>query len=129
MNTSTFEELCINTIRFLAVDMVQKANSGHPGTPMGPASMAYVLWDRFLKHNPSDPKWLDREYRNEVLPPNIRARISIEAASPVGWERYVGLDGGTISLPRFGASAPGKVLYEKLGLTTQHVIDEVLRLL
>ena len=61
MSTSTFEELCINTIRFLAVDMVQQANSGHPGTPMGAAPMAYVLWDRFLKHNPGDPKWPDRD--------------------------------------------------------------------
>ena len=61
MSTSTFEGLCINTIRFLAVDMVQQANSGHPGTPMGAAPMAYVLWDRFLKHNPGDPKWPDRE--------------------------------------------------------------------
>ena len=61
MSTAAFEELCINTIRFLAVDMVQKANSGHPGTPMGAAPMAYVLWDRFLKHNPGDPKWTDRD--------------------------------------------------------------------
>ena len=55
------DELSINTIRFLAVDMVQKANSGHPGAPMGQAPMAYVLWDRFLKHNPYDPKWPDRD--------------------------------------------------------------------
>jgi transketolase len=55
------DELCINTIRFLAIDAVQKANSGHPGTPMGAAPMAYVLWDRFLKHNPSDPAWPDRD--------------------------------------------------------------------
>ena len=55
------EELSINTIRFLAVDMVQKANSGHPGAPMGQAPMAYTLWDRFLKHNPNDPKWADRD--------------------------------------------------------------------
>ena len=61
MSTSTFEDLCINTIRFLAVDMVQQANSGHPGTPMGAAPMAYVLWDRFLKHSPDDPKWPDRD--------------------------------------------------------------------
>jgi len=46
--------LCINTMRLLAVDAVQKANSDHPGTPMGAAPMAYVLWDRFLKHNPAD---------------------------------------------------------------------------
>jgi transketolase len=61
MSTPPFDELCINTIRFLAVDMVQQANSGHPGTPMGAAPMAYVLWDRFLKHNPVDPKWPDRD--------------------------------------------------------------------
>jgi transketolase len=55
------DELCINTLRFLAVDMVQKANSGHPGLPMGSAAMAYTLWDRFLKVNPSDPHWPDRD--------------------------------------------------------------------
>jgi len=61
MTIPEFDELCINTMRFLAVDAVQKANSGHPGAPMGAAAMAYVLWDRFLKHNPSDPKWPDRD--------------------------------------------------------------------
>ena len=61
MTDLKLDELCINTIRFLAVDAVQKANSGHPGTPMGAAPMAYVLWDRFLKHNPRDPKWPDRD--------------------------------------------------------------------
>jgi transketolase len=55
------EELCINTLRFLAVDMVQKANSGHPGLPMGSATMAYTLWDRSLKFNPRDPHWPDRD--------------------------------------------------------------------
>lgn len=61
MTKESIEELCINTIRFLAVDMVQKAKSGHPGAPMGAAPMAYVLWDRFLKHSPSCPKWPDRD--------------------------------------------------------------------
>ncbi|MBU2609240.1 MAG: transketolase [Chloroflexi bacterium] len=69
------------------------------------------------------------EYRHSVLPPNIRARVSIEAATPLGWERYVGLDGVAIGVPRFGASAPQKVVYEQLGLTTQHVIDEAQKLL
>ncbi|MHC1741897.1 MAG: transketolase [Syntrophobacteraceae bacterium] len=58
---SQLDERCINTIRFLAVDAVQKARSGHPGAPMGAAPMAYVLWDRHLKHNPSNPHWLDRD--------------------------------------------------------------------
>ena len=61
MTSRKLDELCINTIRFLSIDAVQQANSGHPGTPMGAAIMAYVLWDRFLKHNPSDPTWPDRD--------------------------------------------------------------------
>jgi transketolase len=58
---AALDQLCINTLRFLAVDMVQKAKSGHPGTPMGAATRAYVLWDRFLKHNPRNPQWADRD--------------------------------------------------------------------
>ena len=54
MNQS-LDALCINTIRMLSVDAVQKANSGHPGAPMGLAPAAYVLWTRFLKHNPREP--------------------------------------------------------------------------
>jgi transketolase len=57
----SIDQLCINTIRFLAVDAVEKANSGHPGMPLGAAPMAYVLWDRFLKHNPRNPKWFNRD--------------------------------------------------------------------
>lgn len=52
---------CINTLRFLSVDMVQKANSGHPGLPLGAAPMAYVLWTMHLKHNPANPDWPDRD--------------------------------------------------------------------
>lgn len=55
------DELCINTIRMISVDMVQEANSGHPGLPMGAAAMAYVLWTRFLRHHPKNPKWPDRD--------------------------------------------------------------------
>jgi len=55
------DQLCINTIRTLAMDGVQKANSGHPGLPMGAAAMAYVLWTRFLRHNPTNPAWTDRD--------------------------------------------------------------------
>ncbi len=55
------DELCINTIRFLAVDAVQKANSGHPGLPMGCAPMSYVLWSQFLSHNPRNPQWTNRD--------------------------------------------------------------------
>ena len=55
------DQLCINTIRFLSVDAVQKAKSGHPGMPLGAAPMAYVLWTRHLKHNPGNPEWFDRD--------------------------------------------------------------------
>jgi transketolase len=54
-------QLAVNTIRTLAIDAVQKANSGHPGLPMGAAPMAYVLWQRHLRHNPRDPHWADRD--------------------------------------------------------------------
>ncbi|HWW59808.1 MAG TPA: transketolase, partial [Thermoanaerobaculia bacterium] len=55
------EELCVNTIRFLAVDAVEKAKSGHPGTPMGMADMAYVIWTEFLRHDPLEPHWQNRD--------------------------------------------------------------------
>ncbi len=59
--TSKLDELCINTIRALSLDAVQKAESGHPGLPLGAAPMAYVLWTRFLRHNPRNPKWSGRD--------------------------------------------------------------------
>jgi transketolase len=55
------DELCINTIRMLSIDAVQQANSGHPGMPMGAATMAYILWTRHLRHNPKNPSWPDRD--------------------------------------------------------------------
>jgi transketolase len=59
--SASLDRLCINTIRTLAMDGVQKANSGHPGLPMGMADVAYVLWTRFLKHNPTAPAWPNRD--------------------------------------------------------------------
>ncbi len=59
--TQTLQELCINSIRFLAVDAVEKAKSGHPGLPMGAAPMAFVVWDQFLRFNPKNPKWFNRD--------------------------------------------------------------------
>ena len=61
MPNAPADEQRINTIRFLAVDAVQKANSGHPGMPLGAAAMAYTLWTRHLKFNPKDPHWFDRD--------------------------------------------------------------------
>lgn len=59
--TTNLDELCVNTIRMLSADGVEKANSGHPGMPMGAAAMAYVLWTRFLRHNPANPEWPNRD--------------------------------------------------------------------
>ena len=61
MTVTTLDQQCINTLRFLSVDMVQKASSGHPGLPLGAAPMAYVLWTHWLKHNPHNPLWPDRD--------------------------------------------------------------------
>jgi transketolase len=61
LNQAQLDQLAINTIRFLSVDAVQQANSGHPGLPLGAASMAYVLWTRFLRHNPINPQWPNRD--------------------------------------------------------------------
>ena len=58
---SPLDELCVQTIRFLSVDGVQAAKSGHPGMPMGMAAAAYALWMRHLRHNPADPKWINRD--------------------------------------------------------------------
>lgn len=60
-SSANLDQLCINTLRFLAIDAVEKANSGHPGLPLDAAPMAYVLWTQFLKHNPTHPNWMDRD--------------------------------------------------------------------
>ncbi len=61
MKPTSLDELCINTLRTLSIDAVQKANSGHPGLPLAAAPMAYVLWTRFLKFNPANPQWYNRD--------------------------------------------------------------------
>ena len=59
--TESIDELCINTIRTLSIDAVEKANSGHPGLPMGAAPMAYVLWTRHMRYDPTHPDWSNRD--------------------------------------------------------------------
>jgi transketolase len=70
-----------------------------------------------------------QEYRESILPNDVRARVAIEAAAPLGWEKYVGLDGAIVALDHFGASAPAATLYEKFGITSEHVVVEAHRLL
>jgi transketolase len=64
-----------------------------------------------------------QSYRDAILPPSVRARVSIEAASSFGWERYVGADGAIIGVARFGASAPGPTLMHEFGFTPEHVAE------
>ncbi len=59
--TDTLDQQCVNTLRFLSIDAIQKAASGHPGLPLGAAPMAYALWTRFLKHSPRNPNWFNRD--------------------------------------------------------------------
>ncbi|MFU8856809.1 MAG: transketolase [Deferrisomatales bacterium] len=70
-----------------------------------------------------------REYRDETLPPSVTARVAVEAASPFGWERYVGPRGAVVGMPRFGASAPAEVLGEKFGFTAENVVRVALEVL
>ena len=65
----------------------------------------------------------DEAYRQSVFPPAVRARVSVEAGSVFGWERYVGLDGAVVGMTTFGASAPAKDLFKKFGFTAEHVIE------
>jgi len=70
-----------------------------------------------------------QEYKDKILPPYIKARLAIEAASPKGWRDYVGLEGDIIGINRFGASAPGPVVMEKLGFTVENVVNHALALI
>ena len=70
-----------------------------------------------------------QEYREAVLPPHIRARLAVEAGVAQGWEKFTGIDGAVLGLDRFGASAPAKVVFEKLGFTVDNVITKARELL
>jgi transketolase len=87
-----------------------------------------LVADGFRSRVVSMPSWdlfeaQPQSYRDEVLPPHVRARVSIEAAAPFGWERYVGLDGVMIGVNRFGASAPGSVVMREFGFTVDRVVE------
>jgi transketolase len=78
-------------------------------------------WELFEQQPP--------EYRDEVLPPDVNARLAIEMAAPMGWERYVGLQGDVVGINRFGASAPYKVILEQFGFTGENVALRALAVL
>jgi transketolase len=101
----------------LALDAYEKL------TVEGVAARAVSMpsWDLFEKQ--------PQAYQDDVLPPSVTARLAIEAAYPLGWDRYIGPQGATIAMNRFGASAPAKVLAEKFGFTTAHVVERAHELL
>jgi transketolase len=121
---SELDALCVNTIRTLSIDAVQKAKSGHPGTPMALAPLVYTLWNRVMRFDPQDPIWPNRDrfvLSNSVLPPSVKARVAVEQASIFGWERYVGSEGQVIGMRTFGASAPLKELQQRFGFEPDRV--------
>ena len=80
------------------------------------------------------PSWelfekTSQEYKNRVLPPDVSARLAVEAGSSMGWGRYVGDGGAVIGITRFGASAPGGTTMEKFGFTPDNVVQKALELL
>ena len=107
--TSALDQLCVNTIRTLSIDAVQKANSGHPGAPMGLAPVAYVLWDRFLRHSPANPHWPNRD-RFAALR-RARFHAALLDAAP---DRLRPSALGNRALPPVGLATPGHPEY---GLT------------
>ena len=107
-NTAT-DDLCINTIRTLALDAVQRAGSGHPGTPMGAAPIAFAVWTRFLRHNPANPDWPNRD--RFVLSPGHASMLLYSLLHLTGYD--LSLD-ELKSLRRFGSRTPG---HPERGLT------------
>src|SRR5699024_10641505 len=78
-------------------------------------------WELFEKQ--------DQKYRDEVLPPSVDARISIEAASPFGWERWIGQQGTAIGVDHFGASAPYQEIFQHFGITVERIVEEAVELI
>jgi len=91
------------------------------GQGIGARVVSMPSWDLFEAQA--------QTYRDEVLPPAIAARVAIEAASPFGWERYVGAKGAVVGINRFGASAPYKAIAEHLGFTSANVVSQARRVL
>ena len=117
------DQLCINTIRTLSIDAVQKANSGHPGAPMGLAPVAYCLWQQFLRYDPEDPHWANRD---RFVLSNGHASMLLYSLIHLAGVREVAPDGKVLSTPalsleeiknfrQLGSKTPGHPEY---GLTT-----------
>lgn len=102
MSNTDLSDLSINTIRTLSIDAIQKANSGHPGLPLGVAPMAYVLWQEHLQHNPSDPSWPDRD--RFVLSPGHGSMLLYSLLHLSGYDLSVD---DIASFRQWGSRCPG----------------------
>jgi len=118
---------CVNTLRFLAVDAIQKANSGHPGTPMGAATLAYVIFDRFLKHNPANPDWADRD--RFVLSPGHASMMLYAALHLTGYDlpiselqKFRQLGSRTPGHPEYGVTPGVEMTTGPLGQGIAHAV-------
>ena len=103
------------------VQIMMKAREKLSGSGIGARVVSMPSWELFGKQ--------DVSYRNKVLPPSVKARISIEAGSTLGWDRWVGPEGKAIGLDHFGASAPYEEIYEHFGLTPERVVEEAIRIM
>src|SRR4030095_6618060 len=108
--TQDVDQLAINTIRFLAVDMVEKAKSGHPGAPLGQAPLAYTIWSKFLRHDPNRPDWPDRDrfvlscgHASALL--FALRHLSAHAVPMAERERFRQLESKTPGHPEFGLTS------------------------
>ncbi len=103
------------------VELAVAAADALAGSGVGARVVALPSWELFDRQ--------DAAYKESVLPPNVAARVSIEAASTFGWDRYVGPAGAAIGIDHFGASAPAKVLYREFGITADNMVATALRVL
>jgi transketolase len=106
MRTSALDDLAVNTIRMLSIDAVQRANSGHPGMPMGAADMAYTLWADFLRHDPTHPDWPDRD--RFVLSAGHGAMLLYALLHLAGYDMTLE---DLMSFRQWGSKAPGHPEY------------------
>jgi transketolase len=103
------------------VSLALEAHTRLAGEGIGSRVVSMPSWELFERQ--------PQTYRDTVLPPSVRARLSIEAAAPFGWERYVGFEGAIIGVADFGASAPGSVVMREFGFTPEHVVETAKKLL
>jgi transketolase len=112
LDWTTTDERAVDLIRVLAMDSVQKAGSGYPGTAMSLAPAAYLLFQRLLRYDPADPQWPGRD----------RFVLSCGHSSLTAlWRLFTGEAGASIGVDRFGASADYKTIYREFGITAERV--------